>query len=233
MKPTTLTFAFAQTIPVMLGYIFLGTAFGLLLHDAGYHFLWAFLISLTVYAGSMQFVIVTLFTGGASLLYTAMMTLFVNGRHIFYGLSLVERYKKTGIFYPYLIFSLTDETYSLLCRTKIPEHLSEKKVMFSISLMNHCYWIFGSVLGALVGQMITFNTTGIEFSMTALFTAIVVEQFQEKHNRIPIYIGALFSIIFLLILGPDRFIIPTLLLSVLMILLLNRFRFLDREVQND
>jgi len=228
---TNLRHAFNQTIPVMLGYIFLGTAFGLLLNDAGYHFLWAFLISIVVYAGSMQFVMVTLFTSGAGLLYTALMTLFINGRHIFYGLSLVEKYKKTGKSYPYLIFSLTDETYSLLCRTKIPEHLNEKKVMLYISLLNHSYWIFGSVLGGLAGQMIVFNSAGIEFSMTALFTAIVVEQWQEKANRPSIYIGAIFSLLFLLILGPDRFIIPALFMSAGFIV--RRFHKSDREVKND
>jgi len=228
---TNLRYAFNQTIPVMLGYIFLGTAFGLLLNDAGYHFLWAFFISVVVYAGSMQFVMVTLFTGGVGLLYTALMTLFINGRHIFYGLSLVERYKKTGKSYPYLIFSLTDETYSLLCRTKIPEHLSEKKVMLYISLLNHSYWIFGSVLGGLAGQMIVFNSTGIEFSMTALFTAIVVEQWREKANRPSIYIGAIFSLLFLYVLGPDRFIIPALFMSAGFIV--RRFQKSDREVKND
>ncbi|MCL2717504.1 MAG: AzlC family ABC transporter permease [Lachnospiraceae bacterium] len=217
-----LRFAFRQTIPVMLGYIFLGTAFGLMLNDAGYHFLWALLISVAVYAGSMQFVMVTLFTGGASLIYTALMTLFINGRHIFYGLSLIEKFKQMGKSYPYMVFSLTDETYSVLCRTKIPEGLNEKKIMFYISLLNHSYWILGSVLGALAGQMITFNTAGIEFSMTALFTAIVVEQWQEKSNRIPVFIGGISSIIFLAILGPDRFIMPALMLSVAAILFMKK-----------
>ena len=226
-----LHFAFNQTIPVLLGYIFLGIAFGLLLNDAGYHFLWAFLISVVVYAGSMQFIMVTLFTGGAGLLYTLVMTLFINGRHIFYGLSLVERYKNTGKSYPYLIFSLTDETYSLLCRTKIPEILDEKKVMLYISILNHSYWIFGSVLGCLAGQLVAFNTKGIEFSMTALFTAIVVEQWREKSNRLSIFIGAFFSLVLLLVLGPDSFIMPALILSVGVILFSKRYR--TGEVKND
>lgn len=228
-----LRFAFRQTIPVMLGYIFLGIAFGLMLNDAGYHFLWAFFISVVVYAGSMQFLMVTLFTGGASLVSAAIMTLFVNGRHIFYGLSLVERFKKMGKIYPYMIFSLTDETYSVLCRTKIPAHVCEKKVMFYISLLNHSYWVLGSVLGGLVGQMISFNTAGIEFSMTALFTAIVVEQWQEKRNRLSIVIGGFSSILFLLILGSNRFIMPALMLSVCMILFMKKYRFSGKEVEVD
>lgn len=234
MKSTKdIHFAFRQTIPVMLGYIFLGTAFGLMLNDAGYHFLWAFLISTVVYAGSMQFVMVVLLSGGAGLLYTAMMTLFINGRHIFYGLSLVEKFKKMGKSYPYMIFSLTDETYSVLCRTKIPSDRNENKVMLYISLLNHSYWVLGSVIGGLAGQWIGFNTTGIEFSMTALFTAIVVEQWQEKSNRLSIFIGGFSAIFFLLVLGPDRFIMPTLMLSVFVILLMKKYRMPGEEERND
>jgi 4-azaleucine resistance transporter AzlC len=210
-----LRFAFRQTIPVMLGYIFLGIAFGLMLNDAGYHFVWAFFISVVVYAGSMQFVLVTLLSGGAALLYAAMMTFFINGRHIFYGLSLIEKYSQMGKSYPYMIFSLTDETYSLMCRTKVPEGLNEKRVMLLISLLDHSYWVLGSLLGGLAGALITFDSTGIEFSMTALFTAIVVEQWREKSNRLPILMGAGFTLLFLLVLGPDSyFILPALALSV-------------------
>ena len=147
-------FAFRQTIPVMLGYLFLGIAFGILLQDAGYSVAWALLASVTVYAGSMQFVLVDLLRTGAGLLTVAMMTLFINGRHIFYGLSFVEKYKKTGKAYPYMVFSLTDETYSVLCNLKVPEGMDWGKVSFLISLLDHCYWIAGSVIGALAGKAI-------------------------------------------------------------------------------
>lgn len=166
-------FAFRQSVPVMLGYIFLGIAFGLLLQDAGYSFVWAFFISVIVYAGSMQFIMVSLMTGGAGLLYTAVMTFFINGRHIFYGLSFVEKYKKMGKACPYMVFSLTDETYSVLCGTKVPEGMKEDKVFFWISLFDHSYWVAGSVLGAVAGSYITIDTTGIDFSMTALFLVIM------------------------------------------------------------
>lgn len=217
-KVENIRFAFQQTIPVMLGYIFLGMAFGLMLHNAGFQFIWAFAISLCVYAGSLQFVMVTLLSGGAGLLYTAMMTFFINGRHIFYGLSLVEKYRKMGKRYPYMVFSLTDETYSILCRTKVPEVMDEKQVMFAISLLNHCYWVLGSLAGGLAGHFITFDTRGIDFSMTALFVAIVVEQWQEKKNRMPAMTGLILSVIFLAILGPERFILPSLALSVFILL---------------
>lgn len=212
-------FAWKQSIPVLLGYLFLGMAFGLMLQDAGYHFVWAFMISVLVYSGSMQFVLVTLLSGGASLVYTAMMTLFVNGRHVFYGFSLIQRYRKMGKAYPYMIMSLTDETYSLMCRTKVPEHLDENKTLFWISLFNHCYWISGSVLGCMIGQIFGFDSTGVDFSMTALFVAIVIEQWQEGKSRIPTLIGFGSSLICLWILGADLFILPSLSASVCVLLL--------------
>lgn len=217
-----IVFAWKQTIPVMLGYIFLGIAFGLLIQNAGYNALWAFLISVVVYAGSMQFVLVTLLTSGAGLLSAALMTLFINGRHIFYGLSFVEKYKKTGKAYPYLVFSLTDETYSVLCGTKIPEGMEEKKVYFWISFLDQCYWVAGSVIGALAGSYITFDSTGIDFSMTALFIVIVVEQWQETKSHFPALLGAVCGILWLVVLGPDRFILPALCSCVVILLLVRR-----------
>lgn len=203
-------FAFAQSVPVMLGYIFLGIAFGLMLQDAGYSFWWAFFSSVFIYAGSMQFVLVTLLTGGASLFYSAIMTLFINGRHLFYGLSFLEKFRKMGKFYPYMIFSLTDETYSVLCGLKVPQGMSEKKVSFLIALFDHCYWIMGSVLGALIGELITFDTTGIDFSMTALFVVIVLNQWLENKEHRPALLGAVIGVLCLLIFGPDKFLLPAL-----------------------
>lgn len=217
-------FAFRQSVPVMLGYIFLGIAFGLLLQDAGYSFWWALLSSVVIYAGSMQFVLVTLLTGGTGLFYTAIMTLFINGRHIFYGLSFVEKFKKMGKLYPYMIFSLTDETYSVLCGTRTPEDLHEDKVFFWISFLDHCYWILGSVIGAVAGSYITFDSTGIDFSMTALFIVIVVEQWQNAKSHFPAILGAGCGIVWLLILGPDRFLLPA-LCSCVVVLLVTRRRY--------
>ena len=219
---TSIVFAWKQTIPVMLGYVFLGIAFGLLIQNAGYSALWAFLISVVVYAGSMQFVLVTLLTSGAGLFSAALMTLFINGRHIFYGLSFVEKYKRMGKTYPYLVFSLTDETYSVLCGTKIPEGMEEKKVYFWISFLDQCYWVAGSVIGALAGSYITFDSTGIDFSMTALFIVIVVEQWQETKSHFPALLGAVCGILWLVVLGPDRFILPALCSCVVILLLVRR-----------
>ena len=224
-------FAFKQSIPVMLGYIFLGIAFGLLLQNAGYSFVWAFLASVVIYAGSMQFVLVSLLTAGAGLLYTAVMTLFINGRHIFYGLSFVEKYKKMGKVYPYMVFSLTDETYSVLCGTKVPEGMEEGKVFFWVSFFDQCYWVLGSVIGALAGSYITFDSTGIDFSMTALFVVIVVEQWQEQKSHFPAILGAVSGIAWLLLLGSDSFIVPALCTCMAILLLARKSVVSDDETE--
>lgn len=211
-------FAFLQSIPVMLGYLFLGFAFGLMLQNAGYSYWWAFLTSVVVYAGSMQFVLVTLLSGGASLAYAAVMTLFINGRHIFYGLSFVEKFRKMGKAYPYMVFSLTDETYSVLCGLKVPDGMSEKRVSFWISLLDQSYWIAGSVLGALIGQLVTFDATGVDFSMTALFVVIVLNQWMEMKEHRPALIGLGVGFGALLLLGAERFLLPALMVAMLILL---------------
>lgn len=221
-KKNEYVYAFVQTVPVLLGYIFLGIAFGLMLQDVGYNYIWAFFISVFVYAGSMQFVLVTLLAGAQSLITTFIMTFFINGRHIFYGLSFIEKYKKMGKVYPYMIFSLTDETYSVMCSLKVPEEMDEKKVSFLVSLFDHFYWIAGSVIGALIGQMISFDTTGIDFSMTALFVVIVVNQWMENKNHIPTFIGFGTAIVALLLLGADNFLLPALTLAVILLLCMKK-----------
>ncbi len=217
-KKNEYVFAFTQTVPVLLGYICMGIAFGLMLQNAGYSYVWAFLISVCIYAGSMQFVLVSLLTGAASLLSTVVMTLFINGRHIFYGISFVEKYKKMGKAYPYMVFSLTDETYSVLCSLKVPEGMNEKKVSFLISAMDHFYWVAGSVIGALIGEMIAFDTTGIDFSMTALFVVIVVNQWMENKNHFSAIVGFSTALLALALLGPDKFLLPSLTLTVIILL---------------
>lgn len=211
-------FAFLQSIPVMLGYLFLGFAFGLMLQNAGYSYWWAFLTSVVIYAGSMQFVLVTLLSGGASLAYAAVMTLFINGRHIFYGLSFVEKFRRMGKAYPYMVFSLTDETYSVLCGLKVPDGMSEKRVSFWISLLDQSYWIAGSVLGALIGQLVTFDATGVDFSMTALFVVIVLNQWMEMKEHRPALIGLGVGFGALLLLGAERFLLPALMVAMLILL---------------
>lgn len=209
-----LNFAFKRTIPILLGYITLGIAFGILLQQAGFGWPWALLISTIVYAGSMQFVMVTFLGGGISLLSVILMTLSVNSRHMFYGISFIERFKTMGKARPYMIFSLTDETYSLFCGTKIPSSVNEKKTMVLMSVMNQCYWIIGSISGNLIGNVIPFDTTGIDFAMTALFVVIFTEQWLAADSHIPTYIGLFSGVICLIIFGPGSFVLPSLILAV-------------------
>lgn len=216
---TEIRFAVKQTMPVFFGYIFLGIAYGLLLRDAGYGVLWALGTSMFIYAGSMQFLLVALLSGGAGLLYSAVMTVLINGRHLFYGLSFIDRFKAMGKAYPYMIFSLTDETYSVLCGCHVPEELYAKKVWLAISCLDQCYWILGSLIGNTLGKLITFDSTGIDFTMTALFTVIMTEQWRESSNHMPAIIGAASALLFLILLGADRFMIPSLAVTVFTLLL--------------
>ncbi|NLX64033.1 MAG: branched-chain amino acid ABC transporter permease [Clostridiaceae bacterium] len=209
--------AFPYTIPVMTGYLFLGAAFGILLNSKGYHFGWAVLMSLFIYAGSMQFVAVNLLTSAFNPVYAFFITLIVNARHLFYGISMLKPFKGTGKFKPYLIVGLTDETYSILCSTEPPEGIDKTWFMFLVTLLNQIYWVTGSALGGLIGSLLTFNTTGIDFVMTALFTVIFINQWKAEKKHIPAITGVVVSVLCLLIFGPDNFIIPSMALIVLVL----------------
>ena len=213
--------AFLKSLPVMAGYIVLGIGFGILLKKAGYGRVWSFLMSFTIYAGSMQYVGVSLLTSGASLLSTALTTLVVNARHLFYGVSMIDKYKDAGGKKPYLIFSLTDETYSLLCTGEYPEDMDKNWYYFWVSLFNQSYWVLGSVLGSIIGTVIAFNTAGIEFSMTALFVTVFVEQWLSTRKHLPAIAGLTCSIVCLLFFGAESFLIPT-MISITVVLLLCR-----------
>ena len=228
----TFEYALEKSIPVLLGYLFIGIAFGLLLQKAGFSVIWAFLMSVFVYAGSMQYVLVTFLAAGTPLATVAIMTLLINGRHIFYGLSFIERFQKMGKRYPYMVFSLTDETYSLLCSVKEEEGIDEKRALFYIAILDHCYWITGSVIGSLIGQFITFNSKGVEFAMTALFTVIFVEQWRDAKSHIPAITGILSAVVFLILLGPDKFLIPSLFVTVF-VLMVTRSKVEQVDMKED
>lgn len=202
---------FPQTVPVMAGYLSLGAAFGLLLQSAGYGPLWALLMSLFIYAGSAQFLAVELVAAGATLPQVALLTLLLNFRHLFYGLSMIEKYRGTGIKKIYLIFALTDETYALLTSNKVPEGIDDGNYYFAVTLTNHLYWILGTLLGSVAGSLIPFDTTGIDFAMTALFAVMVVEQWKTHRNHIPAVTGFVITVAALYIFGADNFLIPALI----------------------
>lgn len=203
---------FIKTLPVMAGYVFLGTGFGMLLHANGYGVLCAAAMSLFIYAGSMQYLAVDLLTGGTSLITAAITTLMVNARHLFYGVSMIDTYRNTGWRKPYLIFALTDETYSLNCGGAPADVEDTKRYYFLVSLFNQCYWVAGSVLGVLVGCLLPISTEGIDFALTALFVTVFVEQWKSTGNHIPALIGVFSSLLCLLIFGPGSFLIPAMIL---------------------
>ena len=212
MNRKTFKYSFLASVSVMAGYVVLGAGFGMLLFDKGYSFWWAILMSCTIYAGSMQFVAVDLLATGASLISTALMTLLVNARHLFYGISMVESYRDMGWRKLYVVFGLTDETYSLVCgEPKLPEGVDRKAYYFTVTLLDQCYWVFGSFLGGFLGSALDINTAGIEFSMTALFVIIFVEQWEKTKQHLPALMGLGISVICLLIFGAGDFLIPSMI----------------------
>ena len=209
--------AFLDTVPVMTGYLFLGFGFGILALQSGLSLWWAMAMSVFIYAGSMQFVAVTLLSGGTGLLTAALTTLAVNARHLFYGISMIDRYKGTGRKKPYLIFSLTDETYSLVSQGQ-PRQDGGRYYLL-VSLLDQCYWVLGTLFGAAVGQLLPMNYEGIDFVLTALFVTIFVEQWLSTKNHLPALIGLGASILCLILFGSSSFLIPSMGLIALLLLL--------------
>lgn len=212
--------AFYKSVPVLAGYVVLGIGFGILMRNADYGVIWTVSMSLLIYAGSMQYVGVGLLLGGASLLTAAVTTVMVNARHLFYSISMIDKYCDAGKWKPYMIFALTDETYSLLCDGSAPEGTEPQLYRFLVSLFNHSYWVLGSVLGNLLGSVLPFSTAGIEFSMTALFIAAFTEQWLSTRDHIPAITGLGGTLICLIIFGKENFLIPSMLVITLVLSLL-------------
>ena len=207
--------ALVNTLPVMAGYMVLGFGFGIITMEAGYGAWIAVLMSVLIYAGSMQYVAVSLLTAGASLISAAITTLMVNARHLFYGISMVDKYKGAGAKKPYLIFALTDETYSLVCTGACLEGLDFHTYCLCVSVLNQVYWIMGSALGALAGAFVNINFAGVDFAMTALFITVFVEQWKSTKNHLPALIGVFSSVLCLIVFGKDNFLIPSMVLITL------------------
>ena len=199
--------AFIATLPVLSGYVVLGTGFGILLQSKGFGLGWAVAMSVFIYAGSMQYLAVDLLSGGAGLIATALTTLMVNARHLFYGISMIGKYKDTGWRKPYLIFGLTDETYSLNCAEE-----KSADYYFLVTLFNQIYWVAGSALGAVLGTVLPFSTEGIDFSLTALFITVFVEQWRGTNDHIPALIGVGASVGCLAVFGAGNFLIPAMVI---------------------
>lgn len=218
--------AFPATIPVLTGYLCIGMAYGLLMANAGYGVFWALLLSLLCYAGSMEFVAVSLLTAGFDPVQALLMALMINARHAFYGLSMLEKYRGTGWARPFLIFSLTDETFSLVSTLEPLDGVTRRDFYFWISLLDYLYWQVGSVLGALIGGLLPFDTTGLDFALTALFIVLFLEQWRKRENRPAALIGLGCTAVSLAAVGADRLVIPAMVL-ILAVLLGGRNKLCD------
>lgn len=210
-----LRFSMKEVVPIIPSLLFVGLAFGILLQAAGYPAIWSFLSGVFIYAGSMQIVMVSMLKAGTAPYIMAIMTLFINARHVFYGITLVEKYRRQGWKWPYLAMTLTDETYCVLCSMKCPADLDEDKIIFQISALGHLIWIFSCTLGSLLGRAIPFDITGIDFSATAFFTVVAVNQWGQFKSHIPAITGFVSALVFYLLLGADHFILPSLSVSLL------------------
>lgn len=217
---SNLRFAFRQTIPIFFTYLFIGIAFGIMMAEAGYGPFWSVLSSLFTFAGSLQIAMVSLLRAGVPLLTVAVMTLFINGRHIFYGIGLIERFRRMGWRMPYMVFALTDETYSILCSLRYEEGVDPIRADFLIALLNQCYWVFGTLIGSVAGKLLPFDMRGIDFSATAFFLVVVVDQWRRSGSKLPSIVGVCSALIFYLLLGPDRFLIPALAVGTVLLVIL-------------
>lgn len=214
--------AFPLTLPVLTGYLFLGMAYGILMQKAGYNALWTGIVSALVYAGSGQFAGVALLTTAFDPLQAVLITLVINARHVFYGLSMLDKYRNMGIAKPYLIFGMTDETFSIVCSVQPPRGVDRRRFFFLITLLDHGYWILGSVLGCVAGGLIRFDTTGLDFALTALFVVIFIDQWIKSDDHRAALIGVGCSVLCLIIFGGENFIIPAMILIVLVLMLLRK-----------
>ena len=204
--------AWPKTLPVLTGYAFLGIAYGVLMNASGYGAGWTLLLSLLTFAGSAQYMTITFLTTTFDPAAAFLLTLMINARHIFYGISMLRKYSTIGRFKPYLIFGLTDETFAVVQAHDPPPSIDRATYYFVITLLDHAYWVLGSLAGALLGQAIHFDVRGLEFVLTALFVVIFVSQWQSQRNHRPAIIGLAVSVLCLLIIGPDGFVIPAMAL---------------------
>ncbi len=219
MKKSVLT-AFNRTLPILAGFLPLGLAYGILMARAGYNYLWTAFTCVTVLAGSLQFLMISFFAGGVSMFTIVVMALLLNSRHVFYGLPFIDKFKRYGPWKYWMIFTLADENFSLLCAYRPQEGLNEKTVNILSSTLVAFYWILFSTLGSLVGQWIPFDTTGLDFALTALFIVILLDQLKGKGSLLPAALAVVSSVCCILMFGVDRFILPSLLITVAALLVL-------------
>lgn len=215
--------AFPHTIPVLTGFMVLGIAYGVLMQTKGYGVIWAVLMSAIAFCGSMQFVAITLLTTVFSPIQAFLLSIMVNARHLFYGISMLNKYKGLGKARFFLIYTLCDETFSITSSVEPPEGIERKYFYVWISCLNYFYWVFGTFCGSILGGFLHFNTTGLDFVLTALFVVLLVEQLEKIENRIPAVIGIVCTVVALILFGQDQLVIPAMVL-ILVSLLIGRKR---------
>lgn len=230
-RKTELEYAFPRTVPVMAGYLVLGAAYGILMADSGFGPVWSVAISLVVYAGSLQYLGVSLLTAGAGPVYAFLMSVMLNARHLFYGISMLDKFRGTGWKKVYLIFGMCDESFSINYTADIPENVDRGWFMFFVTLLNHFYWFSGATLGGIFGSLIHFNTEGLDFVMTAMFVVIFMEQWLKEKNHTSSILGLGISLLCLIAFGADNFIIPAMLALLVVLTLMRRPLEKEGEVQ--
>ncbi len=203
--------AFPKTIPIMMGFLFLGMSYGFYMKVSGFSFVYPLCMSIVIFGGSLEFVAVTMLLGSFAPLQTFLMALMIQARHLFYGIALLEKYKGTGAKKAYLIFGMCDESFSINCATEVPEDVDKGWYYFFVTLLNQSYWVVGATLGGLLGSVLNFNTEGLDFVMTAMFVVIFLEQWLKEKKHYTALIGVLVSAVCLVVFGADSFLIPTMI----------------------
>lgn len=211
MKKQVLKKAFIKSIPIMCSYFFVSMAYGIMMQEAGFKWFYSLLISMTVYTGAFQFVLITFLSSGASIITIALTALLMNSRQTFYSLTFVDEYRSMGKKLPYMIHTMTDETYAVNCSLGPDDH-DRKDIMFWVAFFSRCYWMIGAVVGGIIGQLIPFKLEGIDFCMTALFIIIFIDQWEKSKNHLPAVLGCVVAVLCLLIFGEQNFMLASLLI---------------------
>lgn len=214
--------AFPYTLPILAGFLFLGITYGLYMNVSGFGFVYPMVTSMLVFAGSAEFLLVNMLLGAFDPIQTFLMILMINARHLFYGISLLEKYSGTGLKKFYLIFGMCDESFSINCSVDIPENTDKGWFMFFVTILNQSYWVLGATLGGIFGSFINFNTEGLDFAMTAMFVVIFLEQLLKEKNHLSSVLGIVLPVVSLLIFGPDKFIIPAMIMIFAALILLKK-----------
>ena len=222
VKTKALKAAFPHTIPIMTGFLFLGASYGIYMNVSGFEFWYPMITSMLIFAGSVEFVTVNLLLGAFNPLQAFLLALMINARHIFYGISMLDKYRGTGLKKFYLIYGMCDESFSVNYTAEIPEDVDKGWFMFFVNLLNQIYWVAGATIGGILGGVIAFNTNGIEFVMTAMFVVIFLEQWLKEKNHIPSILGLVISVVCLILFGADKFIIPSMAAMLIILTLLRK-----------